>query len=217
METGGNWKQITKFSDGARAVRLGRDNAPHLRSRADAPRGKVLRLPLDTPELSKAVEIVPPSEAVVEQLEPAAKALYVVDLLGGPSQVRRFDLDGKNGSTIPIPPISSVQELVALEDGSLLFRDVSYTEPAAWFEAGADQSKPKKTALVSTTPVSLSDIEVTPASSAYLKKGRNKGPEKHQYRKGHEARWQQSDLALWLRRLWHQHVADLRLYPKALV
>ena len=97
----------------------------------------------------------------MQQIEPAAKALYVVDLLGGPSQMRRFDLDGKNATTIPISPISNVQELVAQEDGSLLFRDQSYTEPPAWFEVGADQIEPKKTALVSTSPVSFSDIEVT--------------------------------------------------------
>jgi prolyl oligopeptidase len=125
----GAWKQITKFSDQVKLARLGRDNALYLLSRADAPRGKVLGLSLDTPELAKAIEIIPASDAVVQQLEPAANALYVVDLLGGPSQVRRFDLDGKNGATIPVPPISSVQEIVALEDGSLLFRDVSYTEP----------------------------------------------------------------------------------------
>jgi prolyl oligopeptidase len=157
----GAWKQITKFSDQVKLARLGRDNALYLLSRADAPRGKVLRLLLDNPELSKAVEIVPASEAVVEQFEPSANALYVVDLLGGPSQVRRFGLDGKEGKTIPVPPVSDVQEIVAPEDGSLLFRDVSYTEPAAWFEVKPGQLAPEKTALVSTSPVSLSDIEVT--------------------------------------------------------
>jgi prolyl oligopeptidase len=111
--------------------------------------------------LSKTVEIVPASDAVVQQIEPATDALYVVDLLGGPSQVRRFDLAGKNLATIPIPPISNVQELVAQDDGSLLFKDLSYTEPPAWFDLGADQTEPKKTALVSTSPVSFSDIEVT--------------------------------------------------------
>ncbi len=157
----GAWKQITQFSDQVKLARLGRDNALYLLSRAGAPRGKILRLSLETPELSKAVEIVPASEAVVQQIEPAADALYVVDLLGGPSQVRRFDLDGKNAATIPIPPISNVQELVAQDDGSLLFKDLSYTEPPAWFKVGADQSEPEKTALVSTSPVSFADIEVT--------------------------------------------------------
>ena len=94
-------------------------------------------------------------------MEPAANALYVVDLLGGPSQIRQFNLYGKNGTTIPVPSISNVQEVVAQEDGSLLFRDMSYTEPAAWFEVENGEVEPKKTALVSTSPVSFSDIEVT--------------------------------------------------------
>ena len=54
-----------------------------------------------------------------------------------------------------------MQELVAQDDGLLLFRDQSYTEPPAWFEVGAGQLRPKKTALVGTSPVSFSDIEVT--------------------------------------------------------
>jgi hypothetical protein len=37
-------------------------------------------------------------------------------------------LDGKGETIIPIPKISAVQEMVALEDGSLLFRDQSYTD-----------------------------------------------------------------------------------------
>ncbi len=40
----GNWKQITQFSDQIKTARLGRDNALYLLSRADAPRGKILRL-----------------------------------------------------------------------------------------------------------------------------------------------------------------------------
>jgi prolyl oligopeptidase len=157
----GNWKQITRFSDQIKVARLGRDNALYLLSRADAPRGKVLRLPIDTPELAKATVIVPAGEAVIQQLEPTGNALYVKDLLGGPSQIRRFDLDGKNETIIPIPKISEVSEMESLDDNSLLFRDVSYTEPAAWFHLAAGKTEPVKTALVNTSPVSFADIEVT--------------------------------------------------------
>src|SRR4051795_5948740 len=129
----GTWKQITQFSDQIKLARLGRDNALYLLSRADAPHGKILRLPLDVPELKNAAEIVASGEAVIEQIVPSKEALYVADLLGGPSQIRRFDLNGKNETKISTPQISAVQELLALEDGSLLFRDVSYTDPAAWF------------------------------------------------------------------------------------
>jgi prolyl oligopeptidase len=154
------WKQITQFSDQIKLARLGRDNALYLLSRADAPRGKILRLPLDVPELKNAAEIVSAGEAVIEQIVPSNEALYVGDLLGGPSQIRRFDLNGKNQTTIPIPQISSVQEMLALEDGSLLFRAVSYTEPAVWFHCANEKTEPVKTALRSTSPVSFADIEV---------------------------------------------------------
>src|SRR3954454_21831008 len=53
-----SWKQITQFSDQIKLARIGRDNALYLLSRADAPRGKILRLPLDVPELKNAAEIV---------------------------------------------------------------------------------------------------------------------------------------------------------------
>ncbi|MFZ3377534.1 MAG: prolyl oligopeptidase family serine peptidase [Chthoniobacterales bacterium] len=157
----GSWKQITQFSDQIKAARLGRDNALYLLSRADAPRGKILRLPLDNPELANATVIVPPGDPVIQFMAPTASALYVGDLLGGPSQIRRFGLDGKNGTLIPIPKISAVSEMESLDDNSLLFRDVSYTEPAAWFKIAAGKTEPVKTALVNTSPVSFADIEVT--------------------------------------------------------
>jgi prolyl oligopeptidase len=156
----GKWKQITQFSDQIKLARLGRDNALYLLSRAGAPRGKILRLPLDVPELKNAAEIVASGEAVIEQIVPSTDALYVADLLGGPSQIRRFDLNGKNETTIATPQISAVQELLALEDGSLLFRDVSYTDPAVWFHCLNGKTEPVKTALQSTSPVSFADIEV---------------------------------------------------------
>jgi prolyl oligopeptidase len=157
----GGWKQITQFSDQIKVARLGRDNALYLLSRAGAPRGKILRLPLDTPELKNAVEIVQAGEAVIEQMVPTVDALFVGDLLGGPSQIRRFGLDGKGEAIIPVPKISDVQEMLALEDNSLLFRDVSYTQPAAWFHCAQGKTEPVETALRTTSPVSFADIEVT--------------------------------------------------------
>jgi prolyl oligopeptidase len=159
--TSGGWKQITQFSDQIKAARLGRDNALYLLSRNAAPHGKVLRLPLETPELNKAVEIIPTGQPVIQQIVPTDDALFTADLLGGPSQIRRFALNGKGETIIPIPKISAVQEMVALENNSLLFRDQSYTEPAMWFQCPKNQTEPVKTALLSTSPVSFADIEVT--------------------------------------------------------
>ncbi len=156
----GNWKQLTQFSDQIKSARFGRDNALYLLSRGDAPRGKILRLSLDTPELANATTIVAAGEAVIQFIEPTDDALYLGDLLGGPSQIRRVSLDGKNETIVPIPQISAVTEMESLEDNSLLFRDVSYTEPAAWFRLAGNEP-PKKTALVNNSPVSFADIEVS--------------------------------------------------------
>ncbi|MEP7015405.1 MAG: prolyl oligopeptidase family serine peptidase, partial [Verrucomicrobiota bacterium] len=161
LDADGTWKQITQFSDQIKTARLGQDNALYLLSRADAPRGKILRLSLEKPELASATTIVPKSDAVIQFLEPTGDAIYVGDLLGGPSQIRRFGLDGKSETLIPIPKISAVSEVESLDDNSLLFRDVSYTEPAAWFRLAAGKTTPVKTALVNTSPVSFADIEVT--------------------------------------------------------
>src|SRR5438552_7750327 len=174
----GDWKQLTQFSDQIRSVRLGRYNALYLLSRADAPRRKILRVSLDGPELANATTIVAAGEAVIQFIEPTGDALYLGDLLGGPSQIRRVGLDGKNETIVPIPQISAVTEMESLEDNSLLFRDVSCTEPAAWFHLVGPQKEAakgltdltltlrfsmamKKTALVNTSPVSFADIEVS--------------------------------------------------------
>src|SRR4029079_891544 len=144
----GTWKQLTQFSDQIKSARLGRDNALYLLSRKDAPRGQILRVALDKPELTNATVIVPATEAVIQSMEPAGDALYVGDSLGGPSQIRRFGLDGKGETIISMPNISALAETEALEDSTLLFRDVSYTEPAAGFRMPAGKTEPVKTALV---------------------------------------------------------------------
>src|SRR5206468_11272270 len=99
----GTWKQITQFSDQIKNARLGRDDALYLISQEGAPRGKILRLPLGVPELKNAAVNVPAWDAVVERIVPSRDALYVGDLLGGPSLIRRFDLTGKKSTNIPDP------------------------------------------------------------------------------------------------------------------
>ena len=56
---------------------------------------------LEVPELKNAAEIVASGDAVIEHIVPGTDALYVGDLRGGPSQIRRFDLNGKNEMVIP--------------------------------------------------------------------------------------------------------------------
>ncbi len=163
------WRQVTRFEDGVKEAAMSCDGATlYLRSVKDAPRGKILRLPLDgTKSLADAEVIVPESDAVIESITTTTHHLYVTDLIGGPSRIREFDLAGKNGREVPLPVASGVAQILAREaadggDYGILFRQTSFTEPSAWMSynpLGKDAPKPKKTALFNTSPVDFSDIE----------------------------------------------------------
>jgi prolyl oligopeptidase len=75
---------------------------------------------------------------------------------------------GGNPSDLPIPAACGVMDLMALADHAaddrVLYRLTRYTEPDAWFlyDPAADDGRgcSIKTAMASTSPVDLSDIEV---------------------------------------------------------
>jgi prolyl oligopeptidase len=110
----GQPQQITHFNDMVRSAALGEDGAVYLRSVRNAPRGKILRLSLANPQLANAKEIVPESDAVIDQVVPTKSRLYVIDMVGGPSRVRVFDLGGKQVGAIRTLPVSAVYDVVPL-------------------------------------------------------------------------------------------------------
>ncbi|WP_437914846.1 prolyl oligopeptidase family serine peptidase [Sorangium sp. So ce302] len=160
LDASGKWTRFADLPDKVIRVVFGADDRLYLLSRKDAPRGKVLRLSPGKLDLARAELVVPESEAVIQDFLPTTGRLYVRDLLGGPSQVRVFDLKGKALGTVPIPQVSSVRQLVRTQGDDMLFRGVSYTEPAAWFTYSARDGKVTKTPLAMTAPVSYADVEV---------------------------------------------------------
>src|SRR5712691_3305177 len=70
------WTQISQFDDKIVHAEVGVDGAAYLLSRKDAPKGKILRLPLETPQLAKAVEVVPQGEGGIHDLLTTAQKLY---------------------------------------------------------------------------------------------------------------------------------------------
>ncbi len=166
---GGSWRQITRFEDAVKGAEVSCDGtALYLRSVKNAPRGKILRLPLDgRSTLEDAIAIVPESDAVIEGFTLTTGHLYVRDLIGGPSRIRELDLDGKHGKELPLPAASGVGQMLADEsldggDDGILFLETSFTQPPAWFHHDARSKvspEPKRTALFNTSPVDFSDIE----------------------------------------------------------
>jgi prolyl oligopeptidase len=156
----GAWTQVTGFADRVVKAVLGPDGSLYLLSRADAPQGKLLRLPLTRPRLAEAVVIVPPGEAAIDSFLPTRTRLYVVDQLGGPSELRVFDRDGRPQPAVPILPVSAVGGLARLEGDDLLFANASYVKASAWYHFDAATGASRRTALANTHPVDFSDCEV---------------------------------------------------------
>ena len=163
----GRTKQVTRFEDKVVAAALGPD-ALYLVSRQDAPRGKLLKLKLDDLALAKAQVLVPESEAVMQSMGEGGassitltkQALYLRELVGGPSQVAVFGLDGMPKGKLPLPEVAAVDEVEPLDDGSLLVGVKTYLEPARFLRFDEASGKASASLLQQTSPVSFDDVEV---------------------------------------------------------
>ncbi len=162
-DAAGKWTQVSKFEDKVIRARFGHDGALYLLSRKDAPRGKVLRLPLATPTLDKATVVVPEGEASIQGIFPTQSRLYLNEQLGGPSQLRMVDLKGKALGLVPTLPVSAVGGLVSQGGDDVLFINSSFTHPMAWYRYSAKDNTVKKTALARTSPLDLGNVEVVRA------------------------------------------------------
>lgn len=154
------WARFADLPDKIIHADFGPDNKLYLLSIKDAPKGKVLRVDPAKPDLAKADTLVAHSDVTIQGFVPTKSKLYVKDLVGGPSQVRVFDLKGKAAGTVPIPAISSVRQLVPMDGDDILFRNQSYTEAPAWYTYKAKDKTPvAKTVMAMTSSVSFADAE----------------------------------------------------------
>jgi prolyl oligopeptidase len=172
----GAWKQLTRFEDGIKFATFSEDNALYLLSRKAAPRGKILRLALDANPLSvaSATLFVPEGEAVIDGFTGTTNGVYVKELVGGPSQIRYFDLAGKFQSKVPIRGPVAIGQMLVRRGEELTFRSVSYTEPVSWqyyfpgtnpivfgqFTNALGTNRLARTGLSARSPVEFKDIEV---------------------------------------------------------
>ncbi|WP_457324111.1 prolyl oligopeptidase family serine peptidase [Roseateles sp. P5_E11] len=163
----GRIRQVTRFEDKVVAAALG-PNGLYLISRQDAPRGKLLKLALDDLTLAKAQTIVPESDAALEpggefgagNITLTRNAIYLREIVGGPSRVAIYGLDGKPRGQLQLPEVATVDEMAVMDDGSLLVAVKTYLEPPQFMRIDADSGRSRPTALRQTSPVSFGDVEV---------------------------------------------------------
>jgi len=158
----GGFKQISHFDDqiSKAAFGVGDHRSLYLLSRKDAPRGKIMRLSLKNPDLAEAPTVVKESDVSIASFEPTATGLYVVDAVGGPSQMRFFKRDGSHEEKVPLPPVSSVNQVVHVRGDQVLFHAMTYIDPPAWYAFDKGDKSPQKTALFVKSPADFSDCEV---------------------------------------------------------
>jgi prolyl oligopeptidase len=170
-EPTGKWVQLTRWSDGVSAAVFGQDNGLYLLSRKDAPRGKILRLPLDHPSLANAVTVVEQSDVAIEGLRigsnrlyptivATAGGLYVADVDGGPSQLRFVGRKDGRQTVVPLPPVCAVKDVVRRAGDEVLIHVETYLDPPAWYSYKPGDEKPKRTELYQTSPANFADTEV---------------------------------------------------------
>jgi prolyl oligopeptidase len=162
----GQWKQLSRIADRVRRVQFGPNNDLYVVSRKDAPKGKILRMPILS-ALDSAQIVVPAGEGVIEadfwEADPSPvitkSRLFVPYQAGGPMSLKAFDLTGKPQPAIELLPISTVSELTGMGE-DLLFNNVSFTQPPAWYRLSGRDGKTRKTSLVTPSPFTFDDVEV---------------------------------------------------------
>jgi prolyl oligopeptidase len=161
-------RQLTRFEDKVVAATIAADGTVYLVSHKDAPRGKLLTLSLDDPVLDHAKLLVPESDAVIqpggefggEPVVVTAAAIYIRELIGGPSRVAIFDHDGHPKGSLPLPEVSAVDEVEPVADGTLLYSIETYLRPPYYSRFDETSGTSVETSLAQTSPVSFADTEV---------------------------------------------------------
>jgi prolyl oligopeptidase len=156
----GKWTRVADFADHVRSMTLGFDGRLYGLVKGTTPRGQVIAMPLDKPQLAAAKVVVAQSDAVIQGIAPAATKLYVVYLAGGPSEIRMLDLKSQKVTVLPSEKISSNFVGERLGADELLVGSSSYVSSLAWYRYAPGSAKLDRTALAAPSKVSYADCEV---------------------------------------------------------
>ncbi len=160
--------QVTHFADKAVAGTIGPDNILYLVSKRDAPRGKILALPLTDLALAHAKLLIPQGDGAIqgggefggEAVAVTRDALYLRGLVGGPSRVAIFAHDGTSKGEIGLPRVAAVDELEPGPDGHVLYAMQTYLQPTRVLSYDEATGTSAPTGLAETSPVKFDDAEV---------------------------------------------------------
>jgi prolyl oligopeptidase len=162
----GAWRQFAEYSDRIVQALFGKHDDLFLVSLRDTPRGKIehiaiadLGQPAQT-IVAEAKDAIQTSFVGMPSIAATPNRLYVVYQLGGPSEIRAFDHEGTPTPGPEKTPVAAYYDLEPLAGDDLLYGRVSYAKPEGRYEFDAESGQTTETALASTSPVNLDDMEI---------------------------------------------------------
>ncbi|MEV4250366.1 prolyl oligopeptidase family serine peptidase [Streptosporangium canum] len=152
------WRKVAGAADGVTAFATSHDTL-YLVSHLDAPRSRVLAVPLAAPDLSRARVVVPAGERAVETVRVVGDRLLVRDLDGGVSRVRHVPLSGGEPADLPMPVDGAILEWTTHPE-----RPEALLLVAGWTDAPRlyryDGQCLQDTGLAPRSPVDFGDVRV---------------------------------------------------------
>jgi prolyl oligopeptidase len=151
------WKRVCGVEDEVTGFAFRADEL-FLLSTRDAPNARVLRTSLSAPDLARAAVSVPEGAASLEAVALARDGLYLRDMDGGYSSLRRLGNDGRV-TPVALPFEGSIQGFNAstAEDG-LWFAGTSWLLPQSVFHVNGKQAA-ERVALAPAATIDTSGFE----------------------------------------------------------
>jgi prolyl oligopeptidase len=145
------WVKVSDFDDKITAAQM-RGDTLYLRTYAGAPRGRVLALDLDTPELSRAREVVAePASGVLQGMVIGRDALYIEQRAGVSVRLLRYPLDG--GKSVDVAP--------GLKGSAYAVADLAHAHRDVWFSTSTWTEPPR--VMRTTAPGRYEDTKLRDA------------------------------------------------------
>jgi prolyl oligopeptidase len=135
-------------------------NDLYLVTRRDTPRFRVLRVNLTHPDLQQAEIAVPESDRVIENIGAAADGLYILDLDGGLSRLRRLRWGASKAESLELPFSGAIRTVTthAQEPGAIL-RMRSRTHPNVILHVDSKTGRANDTGWQGPAKVDFSSID----------------------------------------------------------
>jgi prolyl oligopeptidase len=136
------WVKVVDVADKVSAV-VPHGDKLYLLSYKTAPRREVLAVDAAAPDLSKAETVVAPSERVIQDIGVSSDGLYVTDLDGGLSRLRRLAFADGRITEVALP-IEGTLGGPALDPASseVVLGMTNWITPAAWYRLDGGKASP---------------------------------------------------------------------------